>query len=140
VKERLSLGAKLLQVGKTEKLFKQVFSVREGEQLIKTFRCCLSTTVGPIAGVLFVSTDKLAFCSDKSVVKLTSPRGERVRFHYKVVIPLSKIQRVGQSQNVKKASQKYLQVVTMDDFEFWFLGFRSYSKMFKCLQYAISQA
>ncbi|KAJ8421824.1 hypothetical protein Cgig2_026780 [Carnegiea gigantea] len=103
-------------------------------------RCCLSTAVGPIAGVLFISTNKLAFCSDKSIVKVTSPTGDLVRFHYKVVISLSEIQKVSQSRNVKKASEKYLQVLTMDDFEFWFMGLLSYSKMFKCLQCAICQA
>ncbi|KAJ8422891.1 hypothetical protein Cgig2_026779 [Carnegiea gigantea] len=103
VKGRMSLGAKLLQVGRTE----------------------VSQVVGPIAGVLFISIDKLAFCGDKSIVKLTSRTGDLVRFPCKVVIPLSEIQKVSQGWNVKKASQKYLQVVTMDDFEFWFMGFLS---------------
>lgn len=108
--------------------------------MLKMLHCSLSTTVGPIVGVLFISINKLAFCSDKSIVKLTSPTRDLVRFPYKVVIPLSEIQKVSQSWNIKKACQKYLQVVTMDDFEFWFMGFLSYSKMFKCLQCAISQA
>ena len=139
MKRRFSLGARLLHIGNTEKLFKRVYSLSEGEQLLEAFRCCLSTTAGPIAGLLFISTEKLAFCSDKSVVMLTSPTGESARFRYKVVIPFRKIQRVSQSQNAKKTSQKYLQVVTMDDFEFWFMGFLSYKKMFKCIQCAISQ-
>ncbi|KAJ8422890.1 hypothetical protein Cgig2_026778 [Carnegiea gigantea] len=106
VKGRWSLGARLLHKGNTENLFKRVFSLSEGEQLLKAFCSCLSTTAGPVAGLLFISTEKLAFCSDKSVVKLTSPTGESVRFRYKVVIPLRKIQRVSQSQNARKTLQK----------------------------------
>jgi hypothetical protein len=57
-----------------------------------------------------------------------------------VLIPLRKIQRVEQSENVKKPSQKYMEIVTVDNFDFWFMGFLSYQKSFKCLQEAISQA
>ncbi|XP_010688642.2 GEM-like protein 7 [Beta vulgaris subsp. vulgaris] len=140
VKGKLSLGAKLLRLGSMEKVCKQVFSVREGERLLKASQCCLSTTAGPIAGLLFISTEKLAFCSDRSIVKLSSPTGELRRFHYKVVIPLRKIERANQRENTKKASKKYLQLNTTDEFEFWFMGFLNYKKMFKCLQEAIDQA
>lgn len=54
--------------------------------------------------------------------------------YMQIVIPLRKIERLSQSENVNKPSQKYLQVVTTDDFEFWFMGFRSYNKTLKCLQ------
>ncbi|KMT20543.1 hypothetical protein BVRB_1g005270 [Beta vulgaris subsp. vulgaris] len=140
VKGKLSLGAKLLRLGSMEKVCKQVFSVREGERLLKASHCCLSTTAGPIVGLLFISTEKLAFCSDRSIVKLSSPTGELLRFRYKVVIPLRKIERANQRENTKKASKKYLQLNTTDEFEFWFMGFLNYKKMFKCLQEAIDQA
>lgn len=54
-----------------------------------------------------------------------------------IVIPLRKIERLNQSESIKKPSQKYLQTVTTDDFEFWFMGFKSYNKTFKCLQQAV---
>ncbi|KAJ8441229.1 hypothetical protein Cgig2_033953 [Carnegiea gigantea] len=137
---KLSLGAKVLQVGRVDKLFRQIFSVREGEQLLHGFKCNLSTTAGPITGRLFISTDKIAFCSDTAIAKFSSPTGEIHRFHYKVVIPLSKIKKSNQSENMKRSSQKYLQVVTKDDFEFWFMGFLNHKKTFNCLKQALYKA
>ncbi|KAL0541571.1 hypothetical protein IC582_021624 [Cucumis melo] len=138
VKGKLNLGAKILQVGGLRKVYKQLFSVREGEKLLKACQCHLSTTTGPLAGLLFISTHKLAFCSDKSL-KLSSPTGELLRFHYKVVIPVGRIERVNQSKNVMKPSQKYLEIVTVDNFDFWFMGFQNFQKSFRSLQQAISQ-
>ncbi|XP_074274124.1 GEM-like protein 4 [Silene latifolia] len=122
-----------------DKVFRGIFSVREGEQLLKASRCCLSTTAGPIAGRLFISTDKVAFCSDRPIAKVSTQTAVSLRFHYKVVIPLGKIRTSNQSENIKKPSQKYLHVVTTDDFEFWFMGFLNYKKMFNYLQQAVSQ-
>ncbi|XP_022762444.1 putative GEM-like protein 8 [Durio zibethinus] len=138
VKGKLSLGARILQVGGVEKIFKQLFSVREGEKLLKACQCYLSTTAGPIAGLLFISSAKVAFCSDRSI-KIPSPNGEFLRVHYKVLIPLEKIKGVNQSENMKRPSQKYMEIVTVDDFDFWFMGFLNYQKAFKYLQQAISQ-
>jgi hypothetical protein len=56
------------------------------------------------------------------------------------MIPLKKIKSVEESENVKKPSQKYIQILTVDNFEFWFMGFLNYYKAFKFLQRAISQA
>ncbi|XVF67042.1 hypothetical protein PTKIN_Ptkin10aG0089300 [Pterospermum kingtungense] len=138
VKGKLSLGARILQVGGVEKIFKQLFSVTEGEKLLKACQCYLSTTAGPIAGLLFISSEKVAFCSDRSI-KIPCPNGELLRVHYKVLIPLEKIKRVNQSENMKKPSQKYMEIVTVDNFDFWFMGFLNYQKAFKYLQQAISQ-
>lgn len=80
----LSLRAKLL-IGGMDNVFKKIFNnVKEGERLLKASHCCLYTTEGSITGLLFISTDKLAFCSDRSVVKLFSQTGESLRFRYKV--------------------------------------------------------
>uniref|UniRef100_A0A7C8YK13 GRAM domain-containing protein n=1 Tax=Opuntia streptacantha TaxID=393608 RepID=A0A7C8YK13_OPUST len=137
VKDKLGLGAQILQVGGVEKLFRQIFTVREGEQLLKASRCRLFTTAGPIQGRLFISTDRLAFCSDRPIAKYYSPAGELLRFHYKIMIPLNKIKRASESKNVGKPSQKYLQVTTTDDFEFWFMGFLNYKRTLRCLQEAV---
>ncbi|KAM3741448.1 hypothetical protein ACB098_08G178300 [Castanea mollissima] len=139
VKGKLSLGARILKVGGVEKVFKRLFSVREAEKLLKASQCYLSTTAGPIAGLLFISTDKIAFCSERSI-KISSSDGEMKRIHYKVLIPLTKIKRVNQSENVKRPSEKYMEIVTVDNFDFWFMGFFNYQKAFKYLQEAISQA
>ncbi|KAI5582239.1 hypothetical protein BDE02_07G072200 [Populus trichocarpa] len=135
---KLSLGARILQVGWVKKVFRQLFSVSEGERLLRVCQCYLSTTAGPIAGLLFISTEKLAFCSERSI-KLSSPEGKLVRIHYKVVVPLRKIRTANQSENAKKPSEKYIEIVTVDDFDFWFMGFFSYQKAFKSLQQAITQ-
>ncbi|EEF49627.1 GEM-like protein 4 [Ricinus communis] len=138
VKGKFSLGAKILQVGGVEKIFKQLFRVGEDEKLLKVSQCYLSTTAGPIAGLLFISTCKVGFCSERSV-KFSSPNGKSVRIHYKVVIPLAKVKRIGKSENMKNPSQKYMEIVTVDEFDFWFMGFLNYQKTFKYLQHAISQ-
>ncbi|KAL7162970.1 hypothetical protein ACSBR2_039135 [Camellia fascicularis] len=139
VKGKLSLGAKIIRAGGVEKIFKQNFSIREGEKLLKASQCYLSTTAGPVAGLLFISTDKVAFFSDRSI-KLSSPIGEFIRIRCKVVIPLVKIKRANESQNMKRPSQKYIEIVTVDNFDFWFMGFLNYRGTFKYLQQALSQA
>ncbi|GMI88411.1 hypothetical protein like AT5G23370 [Hibiscus trionum] len=136
VKGKLSLGARILQVGGVDKIFKQLFSVGEGEKLMKACQCYLSTTAGPIAGLLFISSQKVAFCSDRSI-KIPSPNGEFLRVRYKVLIPLEKIKGVNESENMKKPSQKYMEVVTVDGFELWFMGFLNHQKAFKYLQQVI---
>ncbi|KAI5401794.1 hypothetical protein KIW84_066315 [Lathyrus oleraceus] len=137
VKGKLRLGARILQVGGVEKVFKQLFSVKDEEKLLKASHCYLSTTSGPIAGLLFISTHKVAFCSDKSI-KTTSPKGDIIRVQYKVCIPHEKIEHVNQSQNVMKPSEKYIEIVTVDGFDFWFMGFFNYRKALRYLQQAIS--
>ncbi|KAL9393683.1 hypothetical protein Peur_012968 [Populus x canadensis] len=135
---KLSLGARIIKVGGVKKVFRQLFGVSEGERLLKVCQCYLSTTAGPIAGLLFTSTEKIAFCSERSI-KLSSPEGKLTRIHYKVVIPLRKVKTANQSENVKKPSEKYIEIVTVDDFDFWFMGFFSCQKAFKSLQQAITQ-
>ncbi|KAJ4974838.1 hypothetical protein NE237_008012 [Protea cynaroides] len=136
VKGKLRLGAKILQEGGMEKLFKQIFSVCAGENLLNAYQCYLSTTAGPIAGLLFISSERVAFCSERSLT-FTLPTGERIRIPYKIMIPLKKIKGANQSENVKKPTQKYIQVVTVDKFEFWFMGFLNYQKSFKYIQQSI---
>ncbi|KAI4313196.1 hypothetical protein L6164_026193 [Bauhinia variegata] len=107
----------------------QLFSVKEGERLLKASQCYLSTASGPIAGLIFISADKVAFCSERSI-KISSSNGELNRFHYKSV---------HESKNLKKPSQKYINIVTVDNFDFWFMGFLNYQKSLRYLRQAISQ-
>ena len=178
VKGKLSLGDRILQLGGAKKVFKQLFGVGEGERLLKASQCYLSTTAGPILGLLFISNQRVSFCSERSI-KFYSPNGELVRFHYKVSfshnslslslshththiilslshththiilslslslpiskrkscfvqvsIPLRKVKRVDPSENMKDPSQKYMEIVTVDNFDFWFMGFLNYQKSF----------
>lgn len=56
-----------------------------------------------------------------------------------VTIPVGKILRANESQNVKRPSRKYIEIVTVDNFDFWFMGFLNYRKTFTYLQQAIYQ-
>ncbi|KEH44426.1 putative GRAM domain-containing protein [Medicago truncatula] len=139
IKRKLSLGAQILQVGGVEKVFMRYFSVSEDESLLKISQCYLSTTSGPLAGLLFISNEKVAFCSDRSI-KVFNQKGQMRRIRYKVTIPLKNIKCVNQSQNVEKPTQKYINIVTVDNFDFWFMGVFNYHKTFNYLEKAISQA
>lgn len=139
IKRKLSLGAQILQVGGVEKVFMRYFSVSEDESLLKISQCYLSTTSGPLAGLLFISNEKVAFCSDRSI-KVFNQKGQMRRIRYKVAIPLKNIKCVNESQNVAKPTQKYINIVTVDNFDFWLMGVFKYHKTFKYLEQAISQA
>ncbi|SPT19131.1 unnamed protein product [Triticum aestivum] len=93
VKGKLSLGAKILQAGGIERVFRKAFTAEKGERLVKALQCYLYTTGGPIAGMLFVSTKRIAFRSDRPVT-VTSPKGDVARVSYKVVVPLKRIDKV----------------------------------------------
>lgn len=145
VKGKLSLGARIIQQGGRENIFKNVFGIRssDGEKLLKASQCYLSTTAGPIAGILFISTHKIAFCSERSItlpIPSNSTSGEVVRTPYKVSIPIKKIKRANESENVNKPEQKFIEIVTEDNFEFWFMGFVRFEKAFINIQKAISMS
>lgn len=139
LKGKLSLGAKILRLGGVTKVFNKNFNTRIGEKLLKASQCYLSTTAGPVAGLLYISTDKIAFCSERTM-KVSSPTGEMLRVHYKVMIPLGKIKKANKSTNIEIPSQKYIEIVTGDDYDFWFMGFLNYQRTFQYLDEAISQA
>lgn len=90
VKGKLSLGAKIIKKGGRESIFKQIFGLIEGEEFLKASQCYLSTTSGPIAGLLFISTEKIAFCSERSIA-YSSSTGELIRTPYKVILMILKI-------------------------------------------------
>ncbi|PNY07406.1 hypothetical protein L195_g003902 [Trifolium pratense] len=73
VREHVKLGPKITDMVKGK--------LRLGARILQ---CYLSTTSGPIAGLLFISTHKVAFCSEKSI-KISSPKGEFLRAHYKTI-------------------------------------------------------
>ncbi|KAI3725596.1 hypothetical protein L1987_65387 [Smallanthus sonchifolius] len=137
LKGKLRLGAKIIQKGGRENIFKEVFGKNDGENLFKASQCYLSTSVGPIAGILFISNQKLAFCSERSI-KLRSSNGDLIRNPYKVLIPTNKIKESNERENVENPAQKYIQIVTHDNFEFWFMGFVRYEKAFQNLRKVVS--
>ncbi|KAI3714004.1 hypothetical protein L1987_72594 [Smallanthus sonchifolius] len=58
---------------------------------------------------------------------------------FAVSIPLGKIKGVGESMNIKRPSNKYVELVSVDDFSFWFLGFPNYKKTLRSLRHTINQ-
>ncbi|XP_076883613.1 GEM-like protein 7 [Bidens hawaiensis] len=133
VKHKLSYSAKILPLGRKETVFSKNFNTTDCENLLHTAQCSIYTTAGAIPGILFVSTERVGFCSTRSL-KTYSAAGEVLKFRYKVSIPLKKIKGVEESMN------KYVELVTVDDFSFWFLGFPNSNKSLRYLLQAINRS
>lgn len=54
-----------------------------------------------------------------------------------VVVPLNQLRAVNPSVNRMKSAEKYIQVVSTDNHEFWFMGFLNYDSAVKILQEAL---
>lgn len=76
---RLAQGTKVLAEGGYEKIFKQTFEVLPDEELKICYACYLSTSAGPVMGVLYISTAKIAFCSDNP---LSYKAGNKTEWSY----------------------------------------------------------
>ncbi|MBA0707188.1 hypothetical protein Golax_019259 [Gossypium laxum] len=134
---RIAQGTKVLAEGGYEKIFSQTFETVPEEQLQNSFACYLSTSAGPVMGVLYVSTAKLAYCSDSP---LSYQNGSKTEWsYYKVVIPLHQLKAINPSTSRVNPSEKYIQVSSVDSHEFWFMGFLNYESAVKCLQEALQQ-
>lgn len=55
-----------------------------------------------------------------------------------VMVPLGKIGRVNPVIMKENSSEKYIQIVTIDGYDFWLMGFVNYDKAVKHLSEAIS--
>lgn len=131
---RIAQGTKVLAEGGYEKIFRQTFETVPEELLTNSFACYLSTSAGPVMGVLYLSTAKLAFCSDNPLSYKVNDQTEWS--YYKVVIPLHQLKAVNPSSSRVNTSEKYVQVISVDNHEFWFMGFLNYDGAVKCLQEA----
>ncbi|KAI3462106.1 hypothetical protein Pfo_018769 [Paulownia fortunei] len=132
---RIAQGTKVLAEGGYDKIFRQTFETVPEEQLQNSFACYLSTSAGPVMGVLYVSTAKLAFCSDNP---LSYQAGDKTEWsYYKVVIPLHQLKAVNPSTSRTNPAEKYIQVISVDNHEFWYMGFLNYSGAVECLQQAL---
>jgi hypothetical protein len=76
---RLAQGTKVLAEGGYEKIFKQTFEILPDEQLKISYACYLSTSAGPVMGVMYISTAKIAFCSDNP---LSYKAGDKTEWSY----------------------------------------------------------
>ncbi|KAL7131603.1 hypothetical protein ABFS83_12G015000 [Erythranthe nasuta] len=132
---RIAQGTKVLAEGGYEKIFQQTFETVPEEILKNSFACYLSTSAGPVMGVLYVSTAKLAFCSD---TPLSYQAGDKTEWsYYKVVIPLHQLKAVNPSTSRTNSAEKYIQVISVDNHEFWYMGFLNYTGAVECFQYAL---
>ncbi|KAL5676575.1 hypothetical protein ACJX0J_012706, partial [Zea mays] len=121
IKGKLSFSAKVLQAGGIDKVFREYFAVEKDEKPRKAFQ------------MLFISTKKIAFHSDRPL-SFTSPKGGSTRVPYKVLIPTERMKSALVRENLYNPDETYIDVVTVDGFDFWFMGFVSYEKSFKYLQ------
>ncbi|KAL2537976.1 GEM-like protein 1 [Forsythia ovata] len=118
---RIAQSTKVLAEGGYEKVFHQTFETIPEEKLLKYYACYLSTSAGPVMGVLYYSTAKLAFCSDSP---LSYKVGEETQWsYYKVVIQLHQLKAVNPSKSKLNPAEKYIQIISVDGHEFWFMGF-----------------
>ncbi|KAF7136280.1 hypothetical protein RHSIM_Rhsim08G0014500 [Rhododendron simsii] len=129
---RIAQGTKILAEGGYEKIFRQTFETVPEEQLQNSYACYLSTSAGPVMGTVYVSTAKIAFCSDAPLSYKTEDKTEWS--YYKVVIPLHQLKAVNPSSSRANPAEKYIQVISVDNHEFWYMGFLNYDSAVKCLQ------
>ncbi|KAJ3704945.1 hypothetical protein LUZ61_008650 [Rhynchospora tenuis] len=145
---RIAQGAKVIAEGGHEKIFRQTFNVGPEEQLRKAYACYLSTSAGPVMGILYLSTAKIAFCSDSP---LSYQVGDKTEWTYykdlhdhivlnaiPVTIPLDHLKEANPSESQVNKGEKYIQVVSIDNHEFWFLGFVNYDSAVRNLQRVLS--
>ncbi|XP_065859947.1 GEM-like protein 1 [Euphorbia lathyris] len=135
---RIAQGTKVLAEGGHDKVFHQTFGILAGEKLLKAYVCYFSTSSGPVVGTLYLSTKRLAFCSDHPFCYYSST-GQQQFMYYKVVVQLEKLRTVNPSSSRMNPYDKYIQVVTTDGHELWFMGFISYDKALKQLREALQR-
>lgn len=54
-----------------------------------------------------------------------------------VVVQLDQLKAVNPSANTRNPTERYIQIITADGHEFWFMGFVSYDKALKTLTEAL---
>lgn len=132
---RIAQSTKVLTEGGYEKVFQQTFDIVPEEKLVKSYGCYLSTSAGPVVGTLYLSTAKVAFCSDNPLSYKVSE--ETCWSYYKVIIPLHDLKAVNSSTSKLNQAEKYIQIISADNHEFWFMGFLNYDSAVKNLKDAL---
>ncbi|KAA8530068.1 hypothetical protein F0562_004777 [Nyssa sinensis] len=134
---KVNVTAKAITGGGFESLYKQTFATYSNEKLNKSFACYLSTSTGPVAGTLYLSNIHVAFCSDRPL-SFTAPSGQETWSYYKVMVPLVKIVTINPVVMRDNSSEKYIQTITIDGHDFWFMGFVNFEKACRHLTESIS--
>ncbi|XP_039170158.1 LOW QUALITY PROTEIN: GEM-like protein 1 [Eucalyptus grandis] len=132
---RIAQGTKVLAEGGRDKIFRHTFETIPEEKLLKSYPCYLSTSAGPVMGVTYLSMAKLVFCSDDP---MACQAGEHTEYsYYRVVIQRHQLKAVVPSTSTVKPTEKYIQVISIENHEFWFMGFLHYESAVKNLQGAV---
>ncbi|KAM2107069.1 hypothetical protein ACFX1Q_024093 [Malus domestica] len=134
---KMNLTAKAITGGGFEALYKQTFATYPNEKLHKSFASYLSTSTGPVAGTLYLSNFHTAFCSDRPL-SFTAPSGQVTWSYYKIMVPLGNIATINPVVMRENPREKYIQIVTIDGHDFWFMGFVNYEKASRHLTQSIS--
>ncbi|XP_009140359.1 GLABRA2 expression modulator-like [Brassica rapa] len=135
---RIAQSTKVLAEGGYEKIFRQTFETDPEEELLNSFACYLSTSAGPVMGVLYVSNANLAYSSDNPLSYKNE--GQTQWSYYKVVIPLHQLKAVNPSASIVNPAEKYIQVISVDNHEFWFMGFLNYEGAVTSLQESLQDS
>ncbi|PPR85630.1 hypothetical protein GOBAR_AA35061 [Gossypium barbadense] len=98
-------------------LFRTTFETAPEEQLLKTYACYLSTS----AGKAIEMSCKISDFSE-------------------VAIPLHQLRAVNPSTSKANSAEKYIQIISVDNHEFWFMGFVRYDSAVKNLQRPLQPA
>lgn len=64
---RLAQGTKILVEGGPYRVYQREFGLLAAEKLLDSFVCYISTTSGPVTGVLYISNRRITFCSDYAI-------------------------------------------------------------------------
>ncbi|XWS40534.1 hypothetical protein CRYUN_Cryun17cG0003300 [Craigia yunnanensis] len=107
---KMNLTAKALTGGGFESLYKQTFATHSNEKLKKSFACYLSTSTGPVAGTLYLSSIHVAFCSDRPL-SFIAPSGQETWSYYKITVPLSKVGIINPVIVRENPSEKYTRLL-----------------------------
>ncbi|GAB2214411.1 hypothetical protein Droror1_Dr00018755 [Drosera rotundifolia] len=124
---KINLTARVVSEGGFEGMFKQIFEVQGNEKLKKTFACYLSTSTGPVAGTLYLSDARVGFCSDRPL-SFHAPSGQEAWSYYKLNIPLACLSSVNPVTLRENPTEKYIHLITVDNHEFWLMGFVNFEK------------
>lgn len=81
---RIARGTKILAEGGYENIFHQTFDTVPGEQVLNAYACYVSTSIGPVVGILYISTVKIAYCSDNPLP--SQDYGDTEWSYYKVLM------------------------------------------------------
>ncbi|TKY49175.1 GEM protein 2 [Spatholobus suberectus] len=120
---KLIQGTKVIASGGPDKLFQQTFGVFPGEKLLQPYACYVATNSGPVIGTLYVSTKRLAFCSDNPLCHHPFSLQQHQCIYYKVIVQLDQLSKVSSTTNGLNPTDKRLQIKTTDGYEFNLGGF-----------------